>query len=107
MSKDKTRTLKNVSFNLNNEKDMQMLEYAESFDSFGSYIKDLIKKDMESKDCLSRMAISLEELVQLFKNNNMALENKTNEVSSDKINEIKQDTEEKSIISNILGMPIK
>jgi len=42
MSKDKTRTLKNVSFNLNNEKDMKMLEYAESFDSFGSYIKDLI-----------------------------------------------------------------
>jgi len=110
MSKDKTRTLKNVSFNLNNEKDMKMLEYAESFDSFGSYIKDLIKKDMESKDCLSRMANSLEELVCVLKDKNISLENHSVEISSDKIDTTiqtqEEDLEGKAIISNIMNLPI-
>jgi len=110
MSKDKTRTLKNISFNLNSENDMKMLEYAESFDSFGSYVKDLIKKDMESKDCLSRMANSFEELVNIFKDKNISLGNSSAEISLDKISEpiqdLEEDSESKAIISSIMNLPI-
>lgn len=110
MSKDKTRTLKNISFSLSNEKDMKMLEYAESFDSFGTYVKDLIKKDMESKDSFDRMANSLEKLVDILKDKNISLGNSSTEISSDKISEPIQDLEEdpegKTIISNIMNLPI-
>lgn len=110
MSKDKTRTLKNISFSLNNEKDMKMLEYAESFDSFGTYVKDLIKKDMESKDSFNRMANSLEELVGILKDKNISLEDNSAEISSDKVDESVQDLdpdpERKAIISGIMNLPI-
>lgn len=111
MSKDKTRTLKNISFSLNNEKDMKMLEYAESFDSFGTYVKDLIKKDMESKDCFNRMANSLDELVNILKDKNISLGDNLTEISCDKISESIQDVdpdpEGKAIISSIMNLPIK
>ena len=110
MSKDKTRTLKNISFSLNNEKDMKMLEYAESFDSFGTYVKDLIKKDMESKNSLGRIANSLEDLVSVLKDKNISIGDNSNEISLDKVSDPIQDLEEdpegKSIISSIMNFPI-
>ena len=42
------RELKNISFNKSNKKDMELLNHVDSLGvSFGSYVKLLIRKDME------------------------------------------------------------
>lgn len=44
------RELKNISFNKSNRKDMELLNHVDSLGvSFGSYVKLLIRKDMEKE----------------------------------------------------------
>lgn len=109
--KDKKRILKNISFNVNKEKDMELLEYAEGFDSFGSYVKDLIKRDMEqqnrqSKEEINSIATAINDLVAVFKEGTVSFKKNIEKNADESETAATVDNEQKSIIGSVLNMPI-
>ena len=83
------RELKPISFNNSNRKDMELLNYVDSLGvSFGSYVKLLIRKDMERElPAKTELKNKLENQVNL-KQSISSIESKLDYII-DKINEQK------------------
>nr|WP_309099052.1 hypothetical protein [Fredinandcohnia onubensis] len=45
-----TRKPKSVSFFTSNEEDVKILKFIQNIDNFSSYVKDLIKADMQRRE---------------------------------------------------------
>lgn len=94
------RKLKPISFSLNSENDIKLLEYVEKFDSFGSYVKDLILKDMETANSNNEIANAINRLSDIFMKNNFTIEKKE-DITFKENNDI--DEEQKNIIKGFLN----
>lgn len=75
MTKDKTREIKGISFNHENKNDNEILNYIESLGvPFGSYVKLLIRKDMNNNFAPAHENNN-DEIVQGLKEISKALQN--------------------------------
>ncbi|MGN2371443.1 hypothetical protein FDB15_17350 [Clostridium botulinum] len=115
-TKEKKRELKPVSFNYDNERDVELLDYAQKAGKklgmkFGTYIKSLIEKEKNGSNS-NNNNLDINSITNAINQLTKVIENKSfvaNSISSDNIEDkpqelLDQDKETKNIINGILNM---
>lgn len=104
----KNRELKPVSFNPENDTDVEILNYLEEKKiRFSSYVKQLILKDMNNENNnLDNVVDAINNLGDIIKNSTITVDNsiKKDAVLDEKISKNTDEDESKNIINNILNM---
>ncbi|NFK66352.1 hypothetical protein FDB14_17375 [Clostridium botulinum] len=115
-TKEKKRELKPVSFNYDNERDVELLDYAQKAGKklgmkFGTYIKSLIEKEKNGSNS-NNNNLDINSITNAINQLTKVIESKSfvaNSISSDNIEDkpqelLDQDKETKNIINGILNM---
>ncbi|NFI55877.1 hypothetical protein FDA48_05725 [Clostridium botulinum] len=119
-TKEKKRELKPVSFNYDNERDVELLDYAQKAGKklgmkFGTYIKSLIEKEKNGSNS-NNNNLDINSITNAINQLTKVIESKSfvaNSISSDNIEDKPQelldqdqdqDKETKNIINGILNM---
>lgn len=104
----KNRELKPVSFNPENDTDVEILNYLEEKKiRFSSYVKQLILKDMNNENNnLDNVVDAINNLGDIIKNSTITVDNsiKKDAALDEKISKNTDEDESKNIINNILNM---
>ena len=106
------RFLKPVSFNCNNARDMELYNHAmDMMDNFGSYVKYLIRKDMEDFNRGSgdtgELAEGINRLAAALENCHLVPERAVTcvpEETEEKNQSNKPDEDQKKMINSLLGL---